>query len=75
MTFQKINPDDALLQTAFSSKERPYMWALINRTNALLALILTKQATKLDRLEYHALKWALKELGAFGKDNLEKMQR
>lgn len=62
MTIERINLNQNQLQFAFRSRERPYLQALTTRANYLLDLIVQKQASKEERLEYQALKWALQEL-------------
>ncbi len=75
MTIERINLSETHLQIAFSSKERPYIMALANRCNHLLGLVLEDLATMEEKLEYYALKWAVKELGGVEKEGLERTKR
>lgn len=72
---QKINLNENHIKIAFSSNERPYIKCLANRCNHLLNLIIKKENTKEEKLEYHSLKYAIKELGGIEKENLEKVSR
>lgn len=73
MTIEKINVNEEHLKWAFHSKERPYLETLATMANRLSALMQAGTATKEDKLQYHSLKWALKQLGAIEKENLEKL--
>lgn len=73
MTIEKINVSEDELKWAFHSRERSYLQTLTAMANRISALMKLGQATMEEKLQYHSLKWALKELGAIGKDNLEKI--
>lgn len=75
MTLEKANINQEHLTIAFSSKERPYLEVLAKLTNDLLTKILNKTNTKEEKLAYHALKWALKQLGGVAKEHLERTPR
>ena len=75
MTIEKVVISQDHIQLAFTSSQRPYLECLANRCNYLLSLILENKNTKEEKLEYHSLKWALKELGALEKDDLQKIKR
>lgn len=73
MTIEKINIPEDQLKWAFHTKERAHLNILTNLANQLSIKMKDHSATKEDKLTYHAIKWALKQLGAIDKDNLEKL--
>lgn len=75
MTIEKIVINEDRWKVAFSSKEREYLECLAKRINLLNEKILAKTNTPEEKLEYHSLKWCLKQIGGVAKDELERTPR
>lgn len=75
MTLERVLLNEDMLVYNFSEKKRLYLRLLANRANDMLDLITTNQASQKERDEYHAIKFALKEIGAVDKAFLVRTKR
>jgi len=75
MTLERIEFDENRLKIAFHERERKHIQSLMNRANHLLTLILANKASEEADLEYHSIKWCLKQIGAIDNDFLKRTKR